>query len=1024
MGVSVRPDATTVSPKKPAPKGDSGSVPNVLGLPFTIPRVLSPEEFEQAQHAHSGQLAAANFPVLPPVVVNPEGGAGRDFDGVPLGEQAKAGVKAVGHAAAHPVETAKALVQSIADDLTGVFLTPVEGARNEPNAKTGELPYPHLPLGAVVTKENTPNAISREEQHRAALNTAINAAFAMAPELAAPARIATNAAVGAYYDPEQPMRGAVAGAAFGEGMHAAGKAVGAGVRGAKAIGEAGGPALEARPGSVLPQGGSGSPLRPNAPRNASGESYTAPLDAGDNPRMLNVAKLGLSPEGEQQLRAAVPATGEKVKVTHEETADLARELELDPDALMRRIGDWSGAEALAARNLISENAQRMADLAKVTQDVTKPLAERDAAQAEISRLTNDVRTMAGRLAGERTKAGRDLGAFRIIAKHSMEPATWLAQAQRVRGGLPLTPEQTAEILRYTSANDRAGLVSYVSGLAKSTRIEKAITLWRAGLLTGLRTHEVNVVSNIAMAGLETAKDVPAVVIDRLISAVTGETSVSPSFRGNVLEAAKGVGKGFVAAKEVLAKGDTKQLEKWDFRQTNFDSPVAQAYTDAVFRSLSAEDQVARGAAMGRALEEHLRLRARALAKADRTKTAREHLAELRKAPPDDVVIKAIADAEYATFQNENAIATAVSAFKAKLPQGGRAVSDVVVPFVKTPTNVALRMVDYSPAGFFTTTARYLKDPNQRQLAQGLGRAVTGSGLVWLGYALAAEGKATGSAPTSPGQRDLQTMQGAGANKVRMGKKWVDVSRMSPAGALVAVGAQLYHSTHTGEEQTPSARAAAGALSLGKVVLDQPMVSGLSSAMDAAKDPANAGGRFVARTAGSVVPTIVSDIASAMDPSQREAKGIVGAVEARIPGARETLPARLDAFGREVPNQNHGASAFFNALNVSDANDDPLVGELVRLKVSLPQPGKTVRVGKEAHERTDEERRDLKQIIGKEAERRLRKVTTSAAYEELTDEEKKVVLERVIGNVRQGAYAAEKRRVRETETASSRATGGQ
>jgi hypothetical protein len=1022
MGASVRPDATTVSPKKPAPKGDSGSVPNVLGLPFTIPRPLSPEEFAQAKHAHSGQLAAANFPVLPPVVVNPEGGAGRDFDGVPLGEQAKAGVKAVGHAATHPVETAKALVQSIADDLTGVFLTPVEGSRNEPNAKTGELPYPHLPLGAVVTKENTPNAISHEEQQRAAFNTAINAAFAMAPELAAPARVALNAAVGAYYDPDQPVRGAVAGTVLGEGMHAAGKAVGGAAR---AMREGGGPALEARPGSVLPQGGSGSPLRPNAPRNAPGETYTAPLDAGDNPRMLNVQKLGLSPEGEAQLRQMLPATGEKVKVTQEETAALARELEMDPEALHRRIGDWSGAEALAAQNIVAQNTERIAELSKITADGTKTLAEREGAQSEINRLTGDVRTLAGRLMGERSKMGRDLNTLKQLAKRNMDPATWLAQAQRVRGVLGITPEQQARVLQLVNAKDRAGLVSYISDLHQSTSLEKTLAAWKAGLLTGTGTHVTNMAGGGATAAMENVKDIPAVAVDMIASLVTGERTKAPSFRGNLLESAVGLGRGVRKAAKVLREGDDAQLEKWDFRQTNYDTPALHWYVNGVFRLLDAEDQIWRGAALGRAMEEELRVRARQLAKMDVTPGGQGHafdkiLADLRQHPPLDVVVKAAAEADYAMLKAPNAPHKFITAGKRALPPAGQAGVDFVVPFSRTPTNAAIVYgIDYTPLGFFKTLAGQLKEPSQRKLADGMGRAVTGSAFIAMGAMLLREGLMTGSTVTPAEQA-----QGKKPHSVLIDGRWYDVTRIPGPGTLLAMGAEAASDVSAAEGGANKIGAAAFANV--RVIADQPMVSGLSGIVDAVRDRSPAkdrAGAYLTKQAASVIPSAVNQLAGAMDDKVRDPHGFVETMESRVPGLRERVPAKTDMLGRDVANDQSGGRAYLDFLRSNVSRPDPLLEEMARLGVAMEPPDKTFTVKGVTHERSDDERRTLKKLIGAKAEKRLRRVFADPDYAEASDDERKDAFENAIREVRSGAYAAERRRLKGKATASTSTSGG-
>lgn len=1322
MGISIRPDATAVTPQKQPPNGKKPTESVYPGLPFTMPRILSPEEFEQARTLPSSAISQANFPVAPPV---PKGG-GSSWGDPGVGEQVKGGLQAIGHAAANPKETAKAMASAIVKDLGDLFLAPVEGGRNDRDTKTGLLRHPNLPEGAIITKENTPNAISPRELHEAAINTAINAAFAVAPEFAAPARIAANAAVGAYYDPEQPIRGATAGAVLGEGFRAVIRGAPAAVkRAAEAVrkappeqapavraavleslspedrrfiesnpevnslfndagffdagqhgnatvtvkpgtkiegegaldtvsavrqaieqvgrdefrarvtaevekrGGAGDPVIEMaateqiareiataadpmvpsrfraragavgdlgpegsgspfiknasdplidtkvtdpqgkplvvyhgttrnfdtfrvghapgwgegiyftdnaaqagsefgyggrviparialrnpyrgeplsdlvlektaawkevesrwqspvdawqedshfvgqvlrelgydgvmvegsnnidgleivafrpdqvipvvppnaalnrtgnRAGAIFPKGGSGSPLRPNTPRQATGTGYTAPLDAGDNPRMLHVAKLGLSPDGEAQLRAMLPATGEKVKVTHAETEALARELELDPEALQRRIGDWSGAEALAARNLISQNAERIVELSKVTADGTAPIAEREAAQAEIARLTFDVRTLSGRLAGERSKAGRDLNAYKILAKNTMEPAVWLAQAQRVRGHLGITPEQQATILQLTNQKDRAGLISYISTLHQSTKLEKGISAWKAGLLTGTGTHITNMAGGALTVGLENIKDIPATAIDIIASTVTGERTKAPSFRGNIVEAFAGTARGVRKSRKLLKEGDTAQLEKWDFRRTNYDSPVIDWYVNGVFNLLGAEDQVWRGAAMGRAMEEELRLRARQLAKMDVTPGGQDVafkkiLADLRENPPADVVIKATAEADYALLQAPNAPHQFISAGKRAVGDKARAAVDVVVPFTRTPTNAALVYgVDYTPLGLFTTLAKQIKEPSQRKLADGLGRSITGSSFLMLGVMLMKEGLMTGNSVS-----DVEAAQGKKPHSILINGRWHDLTRIPGPGTLMAMGGQAYQDMSRAE--ATSDKIAAGAFANIRVIADQPMVSGLSGLTDvirekgSSKEPgrdfAGKAGKYVARQTASVIPTGVSQLAGALDDKVRAPEGIVETVKSRIPGLRETVPAKQDVLGREITNDQSGHRAYWDFLRSQVANPDPLLEEMARLEVAPPQPGKKVKIGKEEYERSDEERRTLKQVIGREVEKRLRKVMKSDAYQELTDDEKKVVLERVIGNVREGVYGQEKKRVRKQMTAAA------
>jgi hypothetical protein len=61
------------------------------------------------------------------------------------------------------------------------------------------------------------------------------------------------------------------------------------------------------------------------------------------------------------------------------------------------------------------------------------------------------------------------------------------------------------------------LIEQVNALVPSSIADKAVTVWKAGLLTSLRTHERNLIGNTIHNVAETAKDVPAVLTDKVLS---------------------------------------------------------------------------------------------------------------------------------------------------------------------------------------------------------------------------------------------------------------------------------------------------------------------------------------------------------------------------------------------------------------------------------------------------------------------------------------------------------------------------
>lgn len=748
-----------------------------------------------------------------------------------------------------------------------------------------------------------------------------------------------------------------------------------------------------------------------------GTAYKAPIDDGADPRLANFKKLNLSPDAETKIREAYTRLDlSKRTVTWEETKAAADELGINPARLLNKDGRLRGDELLAVRDVISQNAQRMVDLSAERAAATTDDA-REAAQQAIARLSEETDQYLKRYSTERTRAGRDLNALRIVARNSMAPAVWLAQAQRVKADLPLASDEAAEVSRLALSNDREGLIRFVSGLHKSSGTDKALAIWKAGLLTNPLTHLKNTAGNALMGAAETAKEIPAAAIDAVISAVRGtERTKAVSARGLLTEQVRGLSAGAKAAMRVLKYGpEPEQLSRWDFRRTNFGPTaagrLAQAYTDGVFHALAAQDALFKSAALGRAVEEYARLEARQMVKRGAAPTLDAALATLRQDFPAELMVKAIADAEVATFQQENVLASGFRGMKAglrgngALGRGAAAAADVVVPFVKTPTNVAGTLVQYSPVGLVSALVKQVGDPSQKRLAEDLGRSLTGSTLVALGFMLAREGKATGAAPANPSDRAQWDLENKSANSVRIGERWHNVSTLSPVGALVAVGAQMYEAST--EAGSPVGRAAAAAFTPAKVALDQSFLKGVSGALNAVNDPARYGENFAESTAGSVVPAAVAMIARGTDPLIRDAQGPMARIQARLPGLSRNVPPRMTAFG-EPMRANGGILA--QALDVTQSRrstDTPLLAEMRRLDLTVGFPSRTRTVGGLRERRTDDDYRALLERIGPATKAKLEAKVASSGWGLIDDEAKRERLEEIVSKVRSAEYRTER-----------------
>lgn len=730
---------------------------------------------------------------------------------------------------------------------------------------------------------------------------------------------------------------------------------------------------------------------PKPARAAGTPVENVPTMDTQRPRMFKEKDFELSPEGRAEFDAIMGPVGVQSRVTWKEAEELAKTIGTDPQKILRNARDLSGEEILALKQGVSQNIARIETLTKIVNDPATPRPEQLAALGEIDRRMTDVSTMASRVTRETSQTGRDLNLMKVMGLNTMDPAVWTIQATKMKG-LPLTPEETLAITKAAGERDREELGRLISNLKQLTPWEKVVTTWKAGLLTNPKTHLVNIAGNSVMALIEQAKDAPAVAVDMMLGLATGRrTKALPGLSSVASSVRQVTNQGLSAAKTVLRTGMTPaDLQKWDFRNGRFGKTMGSErlgrwldlYTNSVFRSLSAEDQLFKAAAIGRSLDEQIRVEAGNIFRAQRKglgpkQTYGQIAAQLRANIPDAMQAQALADADFATFNSDNVLATAVQSGKAALKNVGgdaaAAVAESQMPFVRTPTNVLARTLDYTPAGVLRAFRPAVKmiqghdlDANQKKVAEAFGRAGTGSLMLWLGFEAMRNGIASGAMPR--GAKDEWDVRGKIAGAVKVGDDWHQIVRMQPGGTLFALGAQLasiYENAESASDVIGGTAAAAG-----KIVTDQPFLQGVTRVTEALQEPERFGGTWTRSMAASAVPAVVGAVARGTDPYQRETQTVANAVKARVPGLSRSVPAKLDVFGRPLPQTGGVARQMFDVTNTSKDRETPVLKEARRLGVSLTRPSKTITVAGKTYTLSPQEYRAVQMEVGPDVLRRL------------------------------------------------------
>lgn len=186
---------------------------------------------------------------------------------------------------------------------------------------------------------------------------------------------------------------------------------------------------------------------------------------------------------------------------------------------------------------------------------------------------------------------------------------------------------------------------------------------------------------------------------------------------------------------------------------------------------------------------------------------------------------AIKEAQEATFRDDNVVSKAVNKI------GRNPITEGIIPFRKTPANVAVRAVEYSPLGIAETIYKGIQtksgNANANDVINSLSKNITGSTLAFAGYALAKAGFARGSEDDDD-LDSFQKMQGKQDYAVKIGDKWISLSQLAPNSVPLYMGVMLYEALDGGGLTWDSAYKILGCLN--DPLMDMSMLSGVNDAL--------------------------------------------------------------------------------------------------------------------------------------------------------------------------------------------------
>lgn len=686
----------------------------------------------------------------------------------------------------------------------------------------------------------------------------------------------------------------------------------------------------------LARRGAARPVRQAAPT-----TPTVPLADGED--YLNVSRITDDPDLQRRLADNAAAVAEEGGVAARQPRRAGEgvgrlEEQESFEALRKRVAGTFGmsTDDFVARTARNERVGRvellaaertMADLTTETNRIFEQVrsgmligTERDRALEIAGRLQREAADLFGAYSKQVTETARDLSALRMGIRGTNNPLVWQARLEQL-AKRALTPDEMAEAARLANAGDNDGLVDFAREVQKSTTIEKVNTLMKAGMLSRPSTQLANFVGNATMQALETAKDIPAVVLDRIAASFmaggvrTKHFSIDRTFKAML----RGAEHGWQDAQKVWRRGYSDAAKVDVGREVNFGTGfggrMANAMTRAVFRGMEGVDQLFLQSSFARALDEQARVLAKAEGLTGQAFTSR--VEDILKNPPMEMSADAMLAAQLATFRNDTDISRAVLQLRERLPYN---IGHFIAPFAKTPLNIAGRVIDYSPLGLtrsLSSLSRYVARgvPNaalQRKMVEDVARGSVGSAAILLGYFAAKNDKMTGFYPYDERTRNQWRASGKSEGALRVGDNWVQINRLSPFGNLMQIGAAMEELLDEEKQKDPADAFIAAFTAPAQTIVELPMVSSVRDVIEAVRkfgtpEAGEAGRQAIGRIVSGFIPgsSLLRGLAAGTDEFVRDPRAETAGEElkrrtmAAVPGLAQRLPVRLDPLGQPV-----------------------------------------------------------------------------------------------------------------------------
>ena len=779
------------------------------------------------------------------------------------------------------------------------------------------------------------------------------------------------------------------------------------------------------------------------------ELKPTPIDNGNVPPMNNTGVPETTPaNGEEKIRSFSRRGSEDTSLPDE----VRNDLKADTYSVVRNADTEARADSLFNGDDLTQTRSNLEQAVKNLDPAAAPLSYKlakayiDAGQYDAATDVIELASAGLTRGGQFTQAAKlammqydPMAAMRAYKRDLDNVNKWGKDKYGKKWNKLELSKEDMDLFSGVAKGDKDALNGVVDQLNSKFGKQVPASLWdkavagsKTAMLLNMRTQGRNIISNMAMLPIRSTSDRVSALGQNIAHLINPDTKVTQSITGGTKDQKDIAGQIFDSMKaDILGENKMKDSTKSSIlsnRQIFNDDIIGRFIDSKTNGGLQRLNERLGGNANKSTMETLSNFTYWLMGDFGDTPFVKKNfvnrLASYMKAQginsiddvPDDAIALATEEALKATFKDDNAFSNALSGIKKKSGKFG----EIALPFVKTPANLAMRGIDYSPAGLVNTFRKIKSGAEASKVIDELSKNLTGTAMIYLGYKLREKGLLSGNYSEDKDEKAWQKQQGMLENAVHIGDNYYTFDWAQPSSTPLILGSVIFDAINNSDNENSDIMNAVnsaykGALAVGNSWINTSPVQSLADMLggDGYSDDGGIAGNIlneVIEFPQRFIPAQMGAAARTIDPVIRDTytndntlTGILGnqlrSIQAKIPQLSKNLPASYDTWGNERTRSDTKGEAFFaqniNPGQLGNKNETPLDAEITRLyeatgnKEVFPlSAARSLNLGNDGNIKlTNIQHSDYQKMLGQRSYEFAENLMNNKDFAALSDEEK-------------------------------------